>query len=191
MAAAFLHMVLRLQDRTAADMALRVSPGPADAAHGTRIATRLARLIESATGGTPRANLWLAIVDDTGAVSTGSVACTQANAAGDAMIFRFGPTSVAEVTLREGVDFVRGASNTTLAANLAAAINAHPVLQGLMIATPAAGTVNLVTILPGPTALAMSLATDDVTAFAITPFAGATAGVASLSLTQFSLGPNP
>jgi phage tail sheath gpL-like len=89
-------------------------------------------------------------------------------------------------TLTEGATgkggFSRGTSNTEMAANLAAAINAHPVLGGVYTATAAAGTVTIVGKIPGPLLHSVVITTNDATAFGLTQLAGGTWGAAGLGL---------
>lgn len=86
-----------------------------------------------------------------------NIACTQANAAGNTV-------TIQGTVLTEGVDFAAAVDDTTTATNLAAAINANATLAALCAAASTAGQVR---IYFGQTA-AVTVTTDDATAFAIT-----------------------
>jgi phage tail sheath gpL-like len=57
-----------------------------------------------------------------------------------------------------GAQYNKGADDTETAANLAAAINAHATLDGMLIATSLLGVVTLTALLPGELGNAVTLA---------------------------------
>lgn len=79
-----------------------------------------------------------------GTAATGTVACTQASAvAGDTftlagVVFTVATSPSSDPHLGQ---FAAGASDTAMGDNLAAAINAHPALKGLLTAANSTGTV--------------------------------------------------
>lgn len=79
-----------------------------------------------------------------GTAATGTVACTQASAvAGDTFTLA-GVTFTVAASPSSRPDlgeFAAGADDTAMGDNLAAAINAHPALKGMLTAANAAGTV--------------------------------------------------
>lgn len=103
-----------------------------------------------------------------GTQATWTIACTQANAAGNIV-------TIAGVVFTEAVDFVRGADDTATGANLAAAINANIAaggdLAGLFTSAGAAavtGTITLIALAKSVAGRQITITTDDATAFAIT-----------------------
>lgn len=152
--------------------------------YGRRAVNGISKLLARCAGGTSYGNLWASVFDSTAAMATGQVACVQANAATDFVRFTFGGV---QITLTEGTDFLRGASNTTCAANLAAAINAHVVLGALMSAVGSTGNCNLTMKVPTQIAGNIVLSTNDATAFTFTQFTGGTAGAAQFFLQHFDL----
>lgn len=81
-----------------------------------------------------------------GTAGIGRVACTQASVStGDTVTVSGVVFTVAASPSTKGEDgqFAAGASDTDCAANLAAAINAHPALAGLVTAAGSAGNCNI------------------------------------------------
>lgn len=79
-----------------------------------------------------------------GTAATGTVACTQASAvAGDTYTLAGVTFTVATSPSTDPArgEFAAGASDTAMGDNLAAAINAHPALNGLLTAANSSGTV--------------------------------------------------
>lgn len=144
--------------------------------NGRRIVDGIRSILSSVGAGSVGGNLWVAITGNSGssgAFPTGAIVCTQANAAGDTLTFTYGGQTVVLTEGATGVaGFARGASNTTMATALAAAINAHPVLGGIVGAVPAAGTVTLTAKIPGQFMQDYALSTNDATAFGLTQLAG-------------------
>lgn len=138
-------------------------------------------LIEQVVGGIRTGGLWVSVTDDSGVRPTGNIACVQANAAGDTLTFTYG---ILTIVLTEGgagaEGYARGASNTTMAAALAATINAHPVLGTILLATPSAGNCALAGKLPGTVLHSLAITTNDATAFTLTQLSGGTPGTAAL-----------
>lgn len=146
----------------------------------------LARIFESAAAGVTDIDLMYGLNGATGATAaTGTIVCTRANAAGNYVRFTsHGQT----VTLTEGADFARGASDTTCGDNLATAINANTTLKRIMSAAAVTGTVTLTSRLPGPNIHSVAMSTDDATAFALTAFASGTIGTSGTFLTSTKYG---
>lgn len=187
MASGWLVMALRVENAAAADIKNEIVQGTVGSSgkyYGRRAANGVSKLLARCAGGVSQGNLWLSVFDSTAAFATGAVACTQANAAGNFVRFTWGGV---QITLTEGTDFVRGASNTTCAANLAAAINANVVLGSLMTAAGSVGNCNLTMKVPTQIVENIVISTDDATAFALTQFTGGTAGAAQFFLQQFDL----
>lgn len=138
-------------------------------------------ILSGAAGGAYGANVWATVLDNAGTLATGNIACTQANASGNYVRFTYGALTI---TLTEGTDFARGASNTTCAANLAAAINAHAVLGSIYTALGAVGDCGLTAKLPTALIQDIAISTDDATAFGLTQLTGATEGAAKVFLQQ-------
>ena len=191
----WLHVVIKLTDKPDTFIAkklIELSPGVAalqtyGMVQGGRLSLRrvgkkIADIIMAVAGGTYHGNVWATVTTDSGAKPTGVVACTQANASGDTVIFTYGTAAITLTEAGTGVEgFLRGASNTTCAANLAACINAHPVLGGLMTAVGSVGNCNLTFKLPNQgIAGAVIMSTSDGTAFALTQFTGGTVGVSKM-----------
>lgn len=191
MASGWLVMVVRAENAAAADIKNEILQGTVGTGGkylGRRAVNGVSKLLMRGAGGITPMNMWLSVLDSTAALATGNVACTRANAAGDYVRFTFG----AQVyTLTEGTDFLRGASDTTCAANLAAAINAHVVLGGLITALGASGDCGLTMKVPTQLAGNVVISTDDATAFGLTQFTGGTAGAAQFFLQHFDLNRSP
>lgn len=139
-------------------------------------------LLAGTASGTFGGNLFATVLDNAGTLAAGSIACTQLNAAGNYVRWTYGALTV---TLTEGTDFAAGASDTTCATNLAAAINAHDLLSGLYTATSSTGTVTVTAKLPTQLIEDVAMSTDDATAFALTQVTGGTEGAAKIFLQQF------
>src|SRR5690606_4498645 len=108
------------------------------------------------------ANLWVTItgVGSPAVYPEADINCTVANAADDAVTFTFGTVAI---TLTEGVDFDRGGSNTACAAALAAAIEANPILNGVMSVVPSGGNIAITGRIPGSFLHDVTLSTTDAT----------------------------
>lgn len=79
-----------------------------------------------------------------GTAATGTVACTQASAVAGDTFTLCGVTFTVATTPSTRPDlgqFAAGADDDGMGANLAAAINAHPALKGVLTAVNASGTV--------------------------------------------------
>ncbi len=128
-------------------------------------------------------SLYIHTTDESGVTPSGSIAVTQANAAGDTLTFTWKTRTVVLTEGAVGVNgFSRGASNTEAASNLATAIRRHPILGGLYTATPAAGTVTLTGKITGRPLNNLIITTNDATAFAVTTPAGGTDSTAGMYL---------
>lgn len=178
---------LRIEDRAAVDLKNQVTNSAivnngSDYTHQLVLAVQ--RELKAVEGGIREGNLLAAILDSTIALPTGNIACTRANAAGNVVNFVWGGKTI---TLTEGVDFLRGASDTTCAANLAAAINAHAVLGKLLTATGAVGDCGLVGKWGTSILHDIAMTTDDATAFSFTQLTGGTEGAAQFFLQQFTM----
>lgn len=174
--AAYVFAVIKVSSLTAADVKKKYFPITGQASIGaTATCNGLSKLSTALAGGTVKGVLTTTVVDAAGTLATGSVVCTQANAAGNYVRFSFGGV---DITLTEGTDFARGASDTTCGANLATAINAHSILKTIMTAAAVTGTVTLTAKFPTALAHSVTMSTDDGTAFALTAFASGTVGAA-------------
>jgi len=124
-------------------------------------AVALAQYFTKLASGNRVAKFQMSIENAGGAAGTWTIACTRANAADNYVV-------VAGITFTEGVEFVRGATDTTCGANLAAAINASTSLTGLFASVAAVtGTITLTMSIVGIAAQQVAITTDDVVAFAI------------------------
>ncbi len=126
-------------------------------------------------------NVFVTATDDTGTRATGTITCTQANAAGDTITFTYGGRAI---VLTEGAagtsGFARGASDAACATNLAACINAHPILSGIFAATVATNVVTVAGKVPGRVMHSIVMTTSDATAFAIVALSGGAPGAAAM-----------
>jgi hypothetical protein len=191
MASCYLVLALRIEGRAAVDLKNQITTS-AIGNNGDAYAQRFVKMaqneLKACAGGVRQGNLWGAVLDSTAALPTGNIACVQANAAGDTVTFTYGGVPI---VLTEGVDFARGATNTTLAAALAAAINAHPVLGKLFTALGAVGNCGLVGKVPTALLHDITITTNDGTAFSFTQLNGGTEGVAQFFLQHFTLNRAP
>lgn len=166
--------------------------GQSIARDGRRIVNGISDLLHGIVGGFQRGDLWVGIPGTNATLRRRTITCTQANAAGNNVTFTCGGVAIA---LTEGVDFARGASDTTCAAALAAAINAQAVLKAIFTASNSSGVVNLDSKLPGFMTDDWILSTDDATAFAIALTGGATVaptyGTARVALRNVLMGKTP
>jgi hypothetical protein len=195
MADSWLIMAVKVKDHTAANLKRDLYPGTIGGSSGTpaeRLATKLTgfvgTLLRSINGGVKRGNIFATVLDTAGTLPAGNIACTRANAAGNYVRFTYGGQAI---TLTEGVDFLRGASDTTCAANLAAAINAHATLKTLMTAAGVNGDCGLTAKIPTALLHDIALSTDDGTAFAFTQLTGGTEGAAQFFLSHFGTNVTP
>jgi hypothetical protein len=153
----------------------------ADGRATRKVAVAASNLLAALASGVLKGKLWVEVTSDSGTYPTGAIACTQANAAGNYVRWTYGALTI---TLAEGTDFLRGASDTTCATNLAAAINAHPVLGSLYTAAGDAGDCELTGKIPGAALTDIAMSTDDATAFGITALSGGTEGAAKVFMQQ-------
>lgn len=185
-------VALRIEQRAAVDAKNQITSGAVGSTQGAvyaqRVVNMLQRELKACAGGVRQGNLYAGICDSTAALPTGAVACVQANAAGDTVTFTWGGVAF---VLTEGVDFARGASNTTCAAALAAAINAHPVLGKLFTAVGAVGNCNLTGNVASSLLHDIAMSTNDGTAFSFTQLTGGTEGAAPFFFQHFPLNRTP
>lgn len=178
---------LRIEGQAAVDAKNEITTGTIvndGSDHSQQLVRMIQRALKAVDGGIREGNLLAAILDSTIALPTGNIACTRANAAGNVVNFVWGGKTI---TLTEGVDFLRGATDTTCAANLAAAINAHAVLGKLYTALGAVGNCGLTGKWGTSILHDINMTTDDATAFAFTQLSGGTEGAAQWFLQQFTL----
>ena len=170
MATSWLKLTFKL-NKSAADIAeLYARQRELDQGDGWE---KLVKFMSAVSGGTIASNVWVSVEDDTGTKPTGTIACTQANAAGNYVRFTYGGN---DITLTEGTDFQDGASDDDCGSNLATAINAHAQLSEVMDAVNASGTVTVTMKVPGSEFEDIAMSTDDGTAFSLTQIGGDTAG---------------
>jgi hypothetical protein len=190
MASCTLLLELEISDMAADDVAFRIWPGPGPGdPNNHRVASNVAKLVEAVAGGACRGNGWVTVNDDTAVAATGTVTPVYANMANDWLEFRYNGVAIARLT--EGVDYVRGANLAAATAALAAAINNHPILRGLVNAGASATAVSLIATAPDPLARNIDMATNDATAFTLVQLTGGTTGVTKLPLTYMNLGAAP
>lgn len=143
------------------------------AAKNENIGNALVNLVTRINGRASKGSLGFVAFSDAGTNADGAIACTQANAEDETVTFELGGLTV---VLTEGVDFDRGASDTTCGAALADAINADPVLRAWVTATAATGTVTVEFNMPGQVGHDLDLTTSEGTAFGLTQIGAGTAG---------------
>ncbi len=148
----------------------------------------VANMINGLVSGAQPGQVYLAAISDAGTRSTGTIVCTQANAAGDTITWTYAGLTV---VLTEGVDFVRGASDATLATNLAAAIASNQILKGLFATQVSTNTITLTSKLPVGFVGHATMTTSDATAFVITQLSGGTLAGATIFLQNFETGRTP
>lgn len=158
-----------------------------------RIVNGIKNLLTGLVGGALRGDLWLSAHANDSVYPAGQIVCTQANAAADTVTFTYAGTAI---VFTEGssdplLGFARGASNTTCGDALAAKINAHPVIGGIMAAVNTTGTVALTSKVPGQSIRDVVLSTSDGTAFALTQFAAGTRGASELFFQAIQMGKTP
>jgi hypothetical protein len=191
MADSWLIMAIRVKGYSAVDLKNSITQGTLtkDVGLRKRFFSTVIKLLNGIRGGTKRANMIATILDTSFTASTGNIACTQANAANDFITFTYGGKTV---EIREGIagenGFARGASNTTCAANLAATLNAHPILSPLILATPSVGNCALAAKVPTCLLQDMAMTTSDGTAYALTQLTGGNEGAAQFIPIHFSTG---
>jgi len=190
-ASSWLFLALRM-DNTAAvnlkDAIVQGTLGSQGKYLGRRAVAGVQKLLNRGVGGIQQAQMWATVLASDAAKATGAIACTRANAAGDTVTFTFGTKTV---VLTEGVDFLRGATDTTCAAALAAAINANVILGGVFTAVGSVGNCNLTANVPTALIHDWAMTTSDGTAFAFTQMTGGTEGTAQFILQKFDLGGPP
>ena len=126
-----------------------------------------------------------------GTAATGTVACTQASAsAGDTftlcgVVFTVAASPDSDPALGQ---FAAGASDDACGDNLAAAINAHPALKGLLTAANVAGTVTWTLAEKGLFGNLAIATTSDTNAFTITNPTNGAKGTVQASLRVFRRG---
>lgn len=169
MADTFVHAFIKIEGRAYTDLDELSTAQIRD-----RGSDNVARLLARIDSGAVQGKVGIVAYDDQGTAADGTIACTQANAAGNYVEFEVGGQTI---RLTEGTDFEDGASDTECGDNLAAAINADPVLSTFMTAVNVTGTVTVTIDLgPGQAFHDIDMATDDATAFALTQIGAGTAG---------------
>ena len=168
MADTYVLALIKVEGRAYTDLDELNSPRTQD-----RGPENLRNVLSRIDAGSSKAKVGYVVFDDQGTAPTGTIACTQANAAGNYVEFEIGGQTI---RLTEGTDFDAVASDTTCGTALAAAINADAVLSVFFTATDATGTVTLTGDL-GPTQAMhdIDMTTDDATAFALTQVGAGTA----------------
>jgi hypothetical protein len=196
----FLQLTVRFRRRNAQwlrslFMPIAASLGQRQMGDGSvtiRTLSKVGALLTGVTSGIYSGNVWMAVQEGPGGVlpatyPTGSITCTFANAANDTVTFTWGGATVVltESSTLTGLGyFSRGTTDATLATNLGACINKHPVLGGIFNATVATNVVTLTGKLPGATSRNTGLSTSDGTAFALVQVTGGNEGGAPFFPTQ-------
>ena len=190
MASCTVLLELEISDMAAVDAAFRIWPasGPGDP-NSHRLASNVAKLLTAVMGGAYRGNAWVTVNDDTGAAAAGTITPTYTTMANDWIEWRYNGVAIARLT--EGIDYLRGANTAAATAALAAAINNHPILRGLVNAGSNATAVQLIGTAPEPLAGAITMATNDGAAFTFVQLTGGTSGATKLPLTYLNLGAAP
>jgi len=187
--AAYVVMVVKVSSLSSTDVQKKYFPLTGVQTGAPRRATEgMGKLLTAMAGGVVKGVAWASVEDAAGTVPTATIVCTRANAAANYVRFTYGAQTI---TFTEATDFVRGASDTTCGDNLAAAINANTTLNKLFVAAAVTGTITLTAKFPGTLAHAITMSTDDATAFALTDFASGTVGAAKFFLQAFPTGPTP
>lgn len=195
MADSWVIIAVKVIDHAAVDIKNQItqatigtSTGTPSAALGKRFVNATGNLLKSLLHGVKRGNIYATVLDNSATYSTGNIACTQANAAGNTITFTYGAKTV---VLTEGASgengFARGASNTTCAANLAACINAHSILSSTLTALGAVGDCGLTANVPTALLQDIAMTTDDGTAFAFTQLTGGNEGAAQFFPQEFTV----
>jgi len=191
MAASWLFVALKLTDRDSTYVKNKLRTNGQASARGEkrRVVDGIKELLTGAVGGTHGANLFVGVTADSGssgAYPVFNVACVQSTSAGSAVTFTWGGHVV---TLTEGIDFARGASNTTEAAALAAAINANEILKGLYSAVGNVGNCVITGKIPG--SLLADVAIAGGTGFTVTTTTAGAEFTSALRLQNVLLGRTP
>src|SRR5574342_144439 len=157
----------------------------------TRSLNLLINYLAAVAGGSAPGKVLLFQDSGDGTQAAGNIACTQANAtAGDTVtiagvVFTVRASPSSEASLGE---FAAGASDTAMAANLAAAINAHPALKGVLTAAGSVGNCALTAVDKGTQGNLIVMSTSDATAFGLTQFASGAKGTVKTELRAFRRG---
>lgn len=148
------------------------------------------QLLERVNSGLQPGKVHVFLDKGDGTVAAGNVACTRANAAGDTV-------TIAGIVFTEttspssnplDAQFARGASDTACAANLAAAINAHPALKGMLSAAGAVGDCVVTALDKGLFGNLIVMSTSDATAFGLTQFTSGAKGTVQAQFRTFRRG---
>lgn len=190
MAASWLLVAVKLTNTDSETLQDKLHPGDLGTAglgerRGKKIVGAISNVLNGLAGGATQGNVWATVTDDAGAYSTSQIVCTQANAAGNYVRWTYGSLTI---TLTEGTDFARGASDTACGDALEDAINNHAVLGSLYTAVNTTGTVALTAKVPTSLMHDVALSTDDATAFALTQAASGTEGAAKWFLQHLRVG---
>lgn len=184
MSTSYVVAIFKLTNMDAATAKKRYFPETGVGSAGAnRACNGVAKLATAMAAGVRPGSLVAAtVLNDGGTKSSGTIACTRANASTDSVTFTFGAVAI---TLTEATDFLRGASDTTCGDNLATAINAHAVLKTIMSAAAVTGTVTVTMKIPTSLGHAVTMTTSDATAFGLTQIASGTSGTAQFFLQGF------
>lgn len=146
------------------------------------------------SGMVPGAKVMVFLDQGDGTAATGNIACVQATVTtGDTVTID--GTVFTIVASNPSADpsqgqYVKGASNTTCALNLGTAINAHPRLKGLILATPAVGNCALAMLDKGThgNLAVIAKAGTGSAGFTLTQFTGGAKGTVQSNLRCFRRG---
>lgn len=171
-------IAIKAQDKDATYLQRKILSAKQFGAAGKTTSRQAAKAVSDTVNGlvsgAQPGQLYLGVVSDDGPRSSGTITCTTANAAGDTLTFTYGGLTA---VLTEGVDFARGATDAELATNLSAALGRNHITGGLYTATPAGNVVTLTSKLPPSPVEAITITTNDGSAFAIVqPTGGSNAG---------------
>jgi len=140
----------------------------------------LTNLLNRIDAGLVQGKVAYAVHDDSGTNANGTIACLVATVTtADTVTFEWGGDST---VLTAGTDFVIGATDTELGANLATGINEHPVLRTFLTAAAVTGTVTVTFDCPGQVGHDVDMSTNDAVAFTLTQIGAGVAGDPSSSV---------
>lgn len=158
---------------------------------GRAQAEQLALLMDKLSSGGAFGKIFVNSDAGDGTAATGSIACTQASVVDGTDVVTIGEavfSAVATPSTNPGSgEFAKGASDTACGDNLAAAINAHPKLKGLLTAANVTGTITLTLVDKGIHGNGVRM-TEVGNGFALTQIASGAQGTASKKSRAFRFG---
>lgn len=130
--------------------ATHLAPGDVLRSSSPRVNTRkVINYLEGLSSGAQRGSARIMAGSAVFAAATQTITCTQSAATANDTITILGVTLTAKSSGATGAQFNIGASNTAMADNMAAAINANATLSKYVLAAAATGVVTLTTFAKG------------------------------------------